>query len=74
MGDKTKARNLGSSGRAKGGESSGGAYPNPHAGKKPKKGGFFGSGGQTGIGYHGHGQLGEDKVGENPNAPAKEES
>ena len=52
------------SGRASPGESGGGAYPNPHRGKKPKNspGDFMGHGGQTEIAYHGAGQLGEDKV------------
>lgn len=56
------------------GESQGGAYPNPHRGKKPK-GGFMGHGGQTEIDYHGTGQLGEDKVEgqENVNSPARNE-
>ena len=36
------------SGRKGGGESGGGAYPNPHAGKAPKNG-FLGHGGQTDI-------------------------
>jgi hypothetical protein len=45
------------------GESQGGAYPNPHTGKK---GGHF-DGGQTERAYHGTGQLGEQKVGEQPN-------
>ncbi|WP_116090633.1 hypothetical protein [Sphingomonas crusticola] len=35
-------------GRSGGGESGGGAYPNPHTGKKPKDG-FMGHGGQTEI-------------------------
>lgn len=48
-------------GRGGAGESGGGAYPNPHSGKKPAKGGFLGSGGQTGMAYHG---------GDNPNAAA----
>ena len=46
------------------GESQGGAYPNPHTGKEP--GGF--KGGQSVQGYHGTGQLGAEKVGEQPNA------
>ncbi|WBH15341.1 hypothetical protein [Sphingomonas radiodurans] len=46
------------------GASQGGAYPNPHTGKK---GGHF-DGGQTGQGYHGTGQLGAQKTGEQPNA------
>jgi hypothetical protein len=58
-------------GRGGGGESGGGAYPNPHRGKEGGKDGFTGSGGQTEPAYHGTGQLGEDEVGDNPNAPAK---
>lgn len=46
------------------GESQGGAYPNPHTGKE---GGHF-EGGQSVQGYHGTGQLGDKKVGEQPNA------
>jgi hypothetical protein len=55
-----------------GGESSGGAYPNPHTGKAPK-GGFLGHGGQTEIAYSGTGQGGhdDDPVG-NVNAVAKD--
>ena len=56
-------------------ESSGGAYPNPHRGKKPRHGPdtYMGHGGQTEIAYHGTGQLGETDVPdrENPNSPAK---
>jgi hypothetical protein len=59
--------------RGSGGESGGGAYPNPHKGKEPKKDGFMASGGQTDMGYHGTGQLGERKTGDNPNAPSDEE-
>ena len=51
------------------GESGGGAYPNPHTGKVGKRGGFMDHGGQTGMAYHGTGRLGEDKVGDNANAP-----
>jgi len=47
-------------GRVGGGESSGGAYPNPHTGKKRANSGFMGHGGQSLIDYHG---------GDNPNAP-----
>jgi hypothetical protein len=47
-------------GRSAGGESGGGAYPNPHTGKTPDGGGFMGHGGQTEIAYHGSGQAGED--------------
>jgi hypothetical protein len=59
-------------GRRGGGESGGGAYPNPHGGKDGRKDGFTGSGGQTEMPYHGQGQLGADKTGDNPNAPAKD--
>ena len=57
-------------GKGKGGDSGGGAYPNPHTGKDPEAGGFTGHGGQTDMDYHGHGQLGEQKTGDNANAPA----
>ena len=57
-------------GRDGGGDSGGGAYPNPHRGKAGDKDGFMGDGGQSGKGYHGGGRLGEDEVGDNPNAPA----
>ena len=57
---------------ASGGESQGGDYPNANDGKKPKQGGLFGHGGQTEMGYHGSGQLGDQEVGDgNQNAPAK---
>ncbi|HEX8127213.1 MAG TPA: hypothetical protein VF548_16680 [Allosphingosinicella sp.] len=62
-------------GREGGGDSGGGAYPNPHTGKEGGgKEGFSGTGGQTEMPYHGPGQLGEDEVdgGDNPNAPAKD--
>ena len=58
------------------GESGGGAYPNPHSGKDGSPDGpdkFLGHGGQTGMGYHGKGQLGDEKVGDNANAPAKDD-
>ena len=59
-------------GRAGGGESGGGAYPNPHRGKERSgKDGFLGRGGQTGTGYHGHGQAGDEDLGGNANAPAE---
>jgi hypothetical protein len=48
-------------GRSAGGESGGGAYPNPHSGKSSDESGFLGHGGQTEIAYYG---------GENPNATA----
>jgi len=52
-----------------GGQSSGGAYPNPHAGKDGKgsgERGWTGHGGQSEIDYHGPGQLGQDAI---PDAP-----
>ena len=52
---------------ASGGESQGGENPGAREGKKPSF-----SGGQTEKGYHGTGQLGDQKVGDgNQNAPAK---
>ena len=60
-------------GRSGGGDSGGGAYPNPHSGKEGGKDGFMDRGGQTEMPYHGHGQLGEEETGDNPNAPAKGE-
>jgi hypothetical protein len=58
------------SGRGQGGDSGGGAYPNPHSGKEPKGGGYMGHGGQTEMPYHGSGQLGEQVLEGNENAPA----
>ncbi len=66
-------------GRAQqGGESAGGAYPNPHTGKEERGesgkgpgGGFMGHGGQSGIDYHGPGQLGDEDIGGNANSVAK---
>ena len=58
-------------GRSGGGDSGGGAYPDPHTGKEGDAGGFMGHGGQTEMPYHGHGQLGGDVVGGNANAPAQ---
>ena len=55
-------------GREDGGDSGGGAYPNPHTGKDPSNGGFMGHGGQTEMPYHGGQQLGEQDVGGNVNA------
>ncbi|WP_419809219.1 hypothetical protein [Sphingomonas sp.] len=54
-------------GRTPGGESDGGGYDNPHAGKEPTNSGFMGHGGQTEIGYHGGGQAGE-QGGDAPNS------
>lgn len=47
-------------GRSAGGESGGGAYPNPHAGKVATNTGFLAHGGQSDIAYHGGGQAGEE--------------
>jgi hypothetical protein len=62
-------------GRAGKSESAGGAYPNPHSGKKSGNdpGSFMGHGGQTEIAYHGTGQLGETDIADqkNDNAPTK---
>ncbi len=41
--------------KAGGSESEGGAYPNPHTGKKGDNSGFLGHGGQTEIDYSGPG-------------------
>ena len=74
MSDTSKTDNVGDEKAAGGGESQGGAYPNPHTGKEAKGGpdSFMGHGGQTEMGYHGTGQLGEDEVEDaNANAPAK---
>jgi hypothetical protein len=62
-------------GRTGGGDSGGGAYPNPHTGKEDKKagGGFMGHGGQTEMPYHGTGQLGGDKTGGNANSPTRDD-
>ena len=70
MSDQAKVeRQTGSKGA---GQSGGGAYPNPHSGKDGGgSDGFMGHGGQSGMEYHGHGQLGEEKVGGNANAPAQ---
>lgn len=56
-----------------GGESGGGAYDNPHAGKKGGSGGFMGHGGQTEQPYHGGEQLGDETVAEggNPNSATR---
>ena len=70
MTEKTKAQDANMGGREGGGDSGGGAYPNPHTGKTAKNEGFMAHGGQTGMGYHGSGQLGDKAVGENRNAGA----
>ena len=59
--------------RTGGGESGGGAYPNPHRGKEGGDTGFMGHGGQSAMAYHGEGQLGERQTGENANAPSKQD-
>lgn len=57
--------------RKGGGESAGGAYPNPHTGKEPSMKEWHG--GQSETAYHGSGQLGEDETepGGNPNSGAQ---
>jgi len=62
---------------ATGGSDSGAPYPNPHTGTEGEDTGMNGPnahGGQSEIGYHGPGQLGERSVkpGGNPNAGAKD--
>ena len=47
-------------GRSDGGESAGGAYPNPHEGKIDADTSPASQGGQTDIAYHGGGQAGEN--------------
>ena len=60
--------------RSGGGESGGGAYPNPHSGKEGGGDtGFMGHGGQSEMAYHGEGQLGEEETGENPNSATKQD-
>ncbi len=59
-------------GRMGGGDSGGGAYPNPHTGKEGSdREGFMGHGGQTEMAYHGGQQLGEKSVGGNLNSAAR---
>lgn len=53
------------------GESGGGAYPNPHSGKD-KDGNF--KGGQSDQSYYGGGQLGDDEIADNENAPSTEQN
>ncbi|MFL6857363.1 MAG: hypothetical protein ACJ8EB_05585 [Allosphingosinicella sp.] len=61
-------------GREGGGDSGGGAYPNPHTGKEGEgdREGFLGHGGQSEMEYHGTGRLGGQEVGGNANAPAED--
>jgi hypothetical protein len=62
-------------GRTGGGDSGGGAYPNPHSGKEGGgREGYMGHGGQTEMPYHGSGQLGDQDVGGTDNASAKKTS
>ncbi|HEU0134302.1 MAG TPA: hypothetical protein VFR28_05725 [Allosphingosinicella sp.] len=73
LGPRERAEPEAQTGRKGGGQAGGGAYPNPHTGKEEKGdtgGGFMGHGGQTEMPYHGSGQLGEQQVGGNENAPA----
>jgi hypothetical protein len=60
-----KGREIAGGGKeSAGGESGGGAYPNPHSGKKPQGGGIMGHGGQTEIDYSGP---------DNANSPTRNE-
>ena len=70
LGPREKEEPEAQTGRKGGGQAGGGAYPNPHSGKGETGGGFMGHGGQTEMPYHGGGQLGEQDVGGNENAPA----
>jgi len=65
-------KTAGTPGKTAGGESNGGAYPNPHTGKTPEGGGFMGHGGQTEIAYSGTGDEDTDKDVGNENAVTKE--
>lgn len=56
----------------RGGECQGGAYPNPHKGRDVKQGGAPGHGGQGAQAYHGTGQLGRQKTGDNANAASRD--
>ena len=61
-------------GRGGGGDSGGGAYPNPHTGKDGEgddKEGWMGHGGETDQAYYGTGRLGGKAVGGNANAPSE---
>lgn len=71
-GDITKDGVSNPGGDAKGSESSGGPYPGGEDRQKRRQGKFGAHGGQSRIGYHGTGQLGEDDVGDNPNAVTKD--
>ena len=54
------------------GQSGGGSYPNPHDHKGDEsQEGWNGHGGQTDMPYHGPGQLGDEDVGQTPNATAR---
>ena len=55
------------------GESGGGPYPNPHSGKQAagKRGDI--KGGQSDQSYYGSGQLGDERLADQENAPSTEE-
>ena len=52
------------------GESGGGPYPNPHREKEVDTSDF--KGGQSDQAYYGDGQLGDEQLADNENAPSTE--
>jgi len=63
--------NAGGKDWAGGGESGGGAYPNPQTGKDGDESGFMGHGGQSHIDYSGPGDKDTDDAVGNENAVTK---
>jgi hypothetical protein len=60
---------VGTHGRSKGGESGGGAYPNPHTGKEERgEGGTF-EGGQSEQTYYGGGKIAGEEAPERETRP-----
>lgn len=53
------------------GQSDGGPYPNPHSNQEPGGEHEF-DGGQSDKAYYGGKQLGDRKLGDQPNAPSEE--
>ena len=60
--DSGQGRNDGTNQPRGDGQSAGGAYPNPHTGKEERGARSDWQGGQSEIGYHGSGQLGDQVV------------